>query len=233
MSVEPYRIEEESLLLTEFNHRLFNTFQIIGGQVATCAQAPAPDVLRQSLRDLAERIRSLAIMHRLLAKGVDNGLEARCQELCQLLARSFGREDVVFCIRMEPLPLDGLQEQRIALLVVELVTNVFKHSLVDAGGGTVWVDLRAGPSGAELSVSDSQQPTVICKTLSTIVRALTLGLSGTATILDQDGYTVQVRFPIISSTNPVGEPAPGRLRASFARGSARVARGYDRASAAL
>jgi two-component sensor histidine kinase len=196
MSVQACRMDDESLLLQEFNHRLFNTFQIIGSEVSQCSRASRADLLQQSLWDLGGRIRALARLHRLLATPLDDLLEDRCREICLLLIRSFGRDDIALWVRMEDLPLDRGQQLRVALLVVELVTNVIKHSLIDERG-TVWVDLRANQRGAELSVSDSRRAQARCKTPSRIVRSLAQSLAGEARVVDHDGYTACVRFPLV------------------------------------
>ncbi len=130
-------IDGETALLAEFNHRLFNTFQIIAAAVHQCRR----DLT--SLVDLESRLVALGRLHRLLSRAAPRtGFEDHCRSLCGLLVQAFGRDDVTPCVVMEDLLLTPEQAYRLPLLVVELVTNVLKHSLKDQADGTIWIDLR-------------------------------------------------------------------------------------------
>lgn len=196
-------MDDEGLLLTEFNHRLFNTLQMIWSYLSLCSRAASLQDARKMLSEFDDRIRSLAALHDLLATPIEGHLEDECRSIALLLLKSFGREDVVPRIRMEDLPLDDGQRLRVALLVVELLTNVLKHSLVGDCGGTVWVDLRLNRGWVELTVCDSRKQPAPSEPPSRIVSALARGLSGEAQVVDHDGYTACVRFPLLQP-DPAG-----------------------------
>jgi two-component sensor histidine kinase len=189
--------DDERLLLLEFNHRLSNTLQIIASQVARCRQATVCDVVKPMLEDLDSRLRALGAMHHLLAaSGMAGFPEDYCTQLCACLVRAFGREDVAVRVRVEDLPLSEDRAAKVALIVVELVTNVFKHSLRVEQGGIIWVDLRATAAGAEIVVSDSLTATFENGLPSRIVGHLAKALSGEAFVADRAGFIAGVRFPL-------------------------------------
>jgi two-component sensor histidine kinase len=143
-----------------------------------------------------ERLQALAGLHRLLAVGDRRGLlEDHCRELCILLVKVFGREDVTPWVQMEDIPLSCEQSLKIALIVVELVMNCLKHSLTNGNGGTIWIDLRRSFCGLELSVCDSLRAPPKEGVTPRILAALARSLQGEVFVLDRDGYTAGVRIP--------------------------------------
>jgi two-component sensor histidine kinase len=211
------RFSDETVLLAEFNHRLFNTLQIIAAMVARCRRdtdGPATPVL---LGELEERLRAFGALHRLLATTpLPEALENHCRELCILLVQGFGREDVMPWVVMEDVNLSPEQAFRLPLLVVELVTNVLKHSLADQNGGVIWVDLRQRRDDIELTVSDSRAAPGPTFAPSRIVKALAQGLNGEAFVKQAGGWVAGALIP--SDHEPIQVlPAPRRGFRSAAR----------------
>jgi two-component sensor histidine kinase len=189
--------DDEELLLTEFNHRIFNTFQMLTGALAHCVRVEDDGALRRLLLDLVLRMKALAGLHRLLACPAQAwAFEEHCRALCMLLVSAFDRETVTPWVCMDDIPLTGARRLRLSLIVVELVTNVLKHSLTDEDGGTVWVTLHAGLDQVELLVRDSRNGLISHTTPSRIVQALAQGIGGEVSIKGGDGYAAAVRFPI-------------------------------------
>src|SRR5207302_9550486 len=125
------RFSDDTVLLAEFNHRLFNTLQIIAAMVARCRR-DTDGSATVWLGEPEERLRALGALHRLLVTTPPpETFENHCRKLCILLVRAFSREDVTPWVVMEDLDLSSEQTFRLPLLVVELVTNVLKHSLAD------------------------------------------------------------------------------------------------------
>lgn len=203
------RFSDETMLLVEFNHRMFNTLQIIGAMVARCRRDTDGRTTPELLGELEERLRALGALHRLLATTPrPEAFEDHCRNLCILLVRAFGREDVTPWVVMEDLDLSPEQTFRLPLLVVELVTNVLKHSLADQNGGVVWVDMRRRRDEIELTVSDSRTGPAPIFAPSRIVEALAQGLKGEAFVKDAGGWVAGALIP--SEREPVQvQEAPG------------------------
>src|SRR5437879_10750676 len=106
------RYSDETVLLAEFNHRLFNTLQIIVAMVARCRRDADAAAIPVLLGELEERLRALGALHRLLAATPPEAFEDHCRKLCILLVRAFGREDVTPWVVMEDVDLSPEQTFR-------------------------------------------------------------------------------------------------------------------------
>ena len=189
-------VGEEMALLAEFNHRLFNTLQLIASAVAQCRKDLRDRADMTSLVDLEDRLAALGRMHRLLSRPApQGGLEDHCRSLCLLLVRAFGRGDVTPGVVMDDLNLSPAQAYSVPLLVVELVTNVLKHSLADQAHGIVWVDLYVRAGQIELIVTDNCKAPREVFEPSRIVSALAEILSGEAFVRDSNGWIAGARIP--------------------------------------
>jgi two-component sensor histidine kinase len=214
------RFSDETVLLAEFNHRLFNTLQVIAAMVARCRHDTEGSATPVLLGELEGRLRAVGALHRFLATTPPpEGFENHCRKLCILLVQAFGREDVTPWVVMEDLNLSPEQIFRLPLIVVELVTNVLKHSLADQNGGEIWVDLRQRRNVIELTVSDSRIAPGPMFAPSPIVKALAQGLNGEAFVKEAGGWVAGVlipsdRKPMQVLQAPAGATWPG-LRSSL------------------
>jgi two-component sensor histidine kinase len=189
-------VGEEIVLLAEFNHRLFNTLQIIGLMVSSCRRDLACLSSLATLSELEYRLAAFGRMHRLLSAPAPRaGFEDHCRTLCVALVQAFGREDITPWVVMEDVDLSQAQAYSVTLLVVELVTNVLKHSLTEQEGGIVWVDLHARGSQIELTVSDNRKAPLPVFAPSRIVDALARGLKGEAFVQQAGGWIAGARIP--------------------------------------
>jgi two-component sensor histidine kinase len=194
-------VGEEMALLAEFNHRLFNTLQIIESAVVQCRKNLRDRADMTSLVELEKRLAALGRMHRLLSQPAPRvGLGDHCHLLCILLFKAFGREDVTPIVMMDDLNLSPTQAYSLPLLVVELVTNVLKHSLTDQADGVVWVDLHARDGQIELTVTDNREAPLPVFRPSRIVRTLAETLHGEAFVCDTNGWIAGARIPTEAAT---------------------------------
>src|SRR4051812_27701250 len=77
-------------------------------------------------------------------------------ELCQNLAESSGRFDLIFQVEVEALLLDLEVALPVGLIVNELVSNSLKHAFPEGRGGQIGVSLhRQSSDQIWLSVSDT------------------------------------------------------------------------------
>jgi two-component sensor histidine kinase len=190
------RFSDETVLLAEFNHRLCNTLQVIAAMVAQCRRDTDGSATPVLLGHLQERLQALGALHRLLATAPPpEAFENHCRKLCILLVQAFGRGDVTPWVVIEDVDLSPEQSFRLPLLVVELVTNVLKHSLADQNGGTIFVDLRQRRDDIELTVSDTRTTPGPVFAPSTIVKTLAQSLEGEAFVTDAGGRVAGARIP--------------------------------------
>jgi two-component sensor histidine kinase len=194
MNVTGY-FDEESALLTEFNHRLFNTLQVISNRVTECANVRGPVLVRRHLEGLQQSLCALAALHRLLAFPAGGDLEDYCEALCDQLIRAFGRGGVMPMVRIDASGIGRREERYIALLIVELVTNVLKHSLCEGQDGVVWIELCEQGGCFRLTVGDSNCAPAVTTEPSRMVLALAGAIGGVARVCDRGGYTVIVELP--------------------------------------
>jgi two-component sensor histidine kinase len=189
-------VGEDLVLLAEFNHRLFNTLQIISAMILRARRDAARGSALETLADLEERLAAMGRMHRLLSAPVpSDGLEDHCRTLCLHLVRAFGRADITPWVVMEPVSLSCEQSFSLSLLVVELVTNVLKHSLAGQANGMIWVDLRTRADHIELCVSDNRKAPLSVFAPSRIVCALASALDGEAFVKEAGGWVAGARIP--------------------------------------
>jgi two-component sensor histidine kinase len=193
--------EPMQLLIAEMNHRWFNGLQVIEASLRRCDRhAASPVALRRSLAALSMQIRAMAALHRRLSAltGVGEGLERHCRALCMDLALAFGRTDIIPSVAMIDAGLCARSEQRLALIVVELMTNALKHGCPPASGGVVWVQLRfLGEAELELQVTDNFEPPAAPEAPTpAIVAALVEDLGGDLKVSCRPTYRTRVRFPV-------------------------------------
>lgn len=171
--ISDFQLDDQSLLIAELNHRLFNTLQVTSSFASRGGRADSLEAGQRFLKELNFRVASLAALHRLLIDTPDGyGLANHCRKVCAALVIVFDREDVTTPVSFQNLPLLADQSLLITLAVVELITNALKHSVAREKGATVWIDLRTVPSGAELCVTDSRREEPVAFSPSRMVVAL-------------------------------------------------------------
>ncbi len=191
---------DEFVLLRELNHRHLNGLQSIVTAIARLRREPTLARTKARLADLEERIFAHASLHKLLSDAPrPEQLEIHCLALCFNLVRMYGREDITPYVHLDAAELSAIQTFWLSLLVVELVTNVLKHSLAEEQGGTIWVDMRLlEQREVELTVCDSRRSLLADRAIRepAIANALVQILAGKIDVLRDDGFVIRVRFPL-------------------------------------
>ena len=193
------RQEPMQLLIAEMNHRWFNGLQVIEASLRRCSRHGAsPDALRHNLAALSTQIQAMAALHRRLSglKRVGEDLERHCQAICMDLALAFGRTDVLPTVAMVEAGLSIRAEQRLVLIIVELMTNALKHGRPLTSGGVVCIQLGfCGEAELELVVTDNFEPPAAEPPMPAIVAALVEDLGGDLRVCCRPAYQSRVRFP--------------------------------------
>lgn len=134
------RAELERLLLAESHHRVKNSLQTVADLLLL---GRPPGAAGQPFDETADRIRAIAVVHRLLAE--HRGADVSAAVLLELVAHGIAPQARVDAV---DLPLDANCAQRLGIVANELVANAVQH-----GRPPVDVELRH-QDGLVLSVRD-------------------------------------------------------------------------------
>ena len=187
------------LILAEMNHRWSNGLQLISAALWRYGERRAAGMDEQ-LVGLGNQVQAMAALHRRLSgpPQCEETFETHCRSLCRDVVQSFGRPDVTPWLEMDEPGLSLRGEYRLALLVVELMTNALKHGRPPSHGAMVWLTLkRDGPSHLELTIWDNFDPPDPNVTPPKIAGALVADLRGALTVDLAPAYRSRVRIPIL------------------------------------
>ncbi|HYW56470.1 MAG TPA: CHASE3 domain-containing protein [Polaromonas sp.] len=152
--------ERAEVLLTEVNHRVANSLQLVavlvGMQMRTVTDTSAKDALRET----QSRISAISLIHKSLYTSGDVTNVALNDYLGAMLGnletamKKDGHTAILKCY-LEPISLSTDASVSLGVAVQELVTNAFKYAYPDEKTGEVRVRLKRLEGGkAELTVED-------------------------------------------------------------------------------
>jgi PAS domain S-box-containing protein len=155
-------VERERLLLTETHHRVKNHFQIISSLLNLQSNEVEHEGMKHVLRSSQNRIRALAALQQHLfdvQMGQVDGLQAFTEELIQRLRDCYevGQDQVQIEANLQALKIRSEWFMPLALILNEVISNVFKHAFADGRSGWAKLSLTAEPDGAHLRVRDNGQ----------------------------------------------------------------------------
>ncbi|WP_249011458.1 sensor histidine kinase [Conexibacter sp. DBS9H8] len=138
------RAELERLLLAEAHHRVKNSLQTVADLLLLSRPAGTGDA--RAFDETADRIRAIAVVHRLLADR--RGADVDAGELLRLITRSVAPDAEVSTV---PERLDPDVAQQVGIVANELIANAVEHGLAP-----IRVALAHGddPTSLSLTVSD-------------------------------------------------------------------------------
>ena len=154
-------LKEKEILLKEIHHRVKNNMQIISSLVSLQADRLKESGGGEILRDISNRVRSMAMVHEKLYQSTDLAnvnFAQYTENLLSYLWRSYhsesGKINLVKDLRTVSLSVDAAVP--LGLIINELVSNVLKHAFKGRKDGTVAVTLNEDEGGKiVLSVRDN------------------------------------------------------------------------------
>jgi two-component sensor histidine kinase len=175
------RAELEHTLLAEAHHRVKNSLQT----VADLLLLGRPAEGGRAFDDTAERIRAIAVVHRLLAE--ERGDHVAARPLLELIAQGQACDAR---IDVADVQLDPTCAQHLGVVANELIANAVQH-----GGAPVAIEL-AGDGALTLTVTDGGDHLAASPHglgLQLVERVVDRGLHGSFTLAAGTGGTTEAR----------------------------------------
>jgi PAS domain S-box-containing protein len=154
-------LAEKEVLLKEIHHRVKNNMQVISSLVALQADQIKDDALSDILKEVTDRVRSMAMVHEKLYQSTDLArvdFADYTQSLVNYLWRSYGNTvpGVRLDLDLSQVFLPVNLAVPCGLILNELFSNAIKHAFRGRNGGKVNVALHGIANGrVQLSVADN------------------------------------------------------------------------------
>ncbi len=206
---------EKTVLLKEIHHRVKNNLAVISSLLSMRAEATDSAEVRLALEDSQQRVRTIALIHEYLYGNehldrIDFAEYAR--QLVQELHAAFDIAPPRISVHIDaaPIALPVNRAVPCALVLNELLMNVFKHAFPEGRGGEIRVTFGAcAPGTLELAVQDNGIGCDVSidrcgrKSLGLrIVDILVEQVDGTLHRSQSGGMRVALRFPAAGAVSP-------------------------------
>lgn len=214
-------IADKDALMRELHHRVKNNLQVITSLLTLQGDRAPNDLVRQSLLESKNRIKSMALVHELFYRSDDFAridirvyLDELAKRLLEAYSVGVGRIEVI--VAGPSLQLDIERAVPCGLIVNELVANAIHHAFPGDRSGHIWISLQLhGERSLELTVRDDGAgipPEVDIDAPKMfglqIIRTLAMQLEGTIEVVRERGTLVRIIFPA-TTNGPRGRASAG------------------------
>jgi len=153
-------VRDKKLLLTELQHRVANSLQIIASVLMQSVRRAQSEETRSHLRDAHHRVMSIATLQRQLAQSDSDqaAIGPYFTDLCNSIGASMigDPSEIALAVHTDASVTSSGVSVSLGLIVTELVINCLKHAFpIGTIGGEIVVDYRATEDGWRLSVADN------------------------------------------------------------------------------
>lgn len=213
---------QKEVLLSELEHRIANSLQIIASIILMKARTATSEETRAQLRDAHNRVISVAAIQKQLHPSIDGGrveMAPYLARLCDTLAASVmgDTHTIALDVAGEHGSATPRDAESLGLIATELVMNALKHAFPDAETiGKISVRYEVNGANWKLTVADNgigKEDGVFAQPktgLGTgIVKALAQQLEAVVeTVADQNGTTVTITHAKFIAKPSANDPDP-------------------------
>jgi two-component sensor histidine kinase len=201
-------LTEKDLLLKEVNHRVKNNLQIVMNLLQSQSVYMSNEGAQQAILESQNRVQSIALIHDQLYKteniseiNLSSYIKELIRSLDGSLNQSVNKIDIEF--EIDDIALDVSQAIPLGIILNETVTNALKYAFPDNQTGKIIILVKRTGTHIEMQIKDNGigLPTdfIISSTNTlgiTLLKGLTAQLKGTYSIQNDNGLTINLKFPI-------------------------------------
>jgi PAS domain S-box-containing protein len=152
-------LHEKDVLLQEIHHRVKNNLALISGILQLQAYQSDIEEVKLELANSGNRIQSIATIHELLYQ-TENfsqiNLKSEITKLIDNISETFNVEtDIEYKVKLEDIILNVNQAIPCALIINEVLTNIYKHAFKEMNKGRVGVNLSSDGDQVQLEIKDN------------------------------------------------------------------------------
>lgn len=215
----------KDVLMREIHHRVKNNLQVIASIIRLRSKRASPEA-GALLTEILSRIAAIGQIHNQLYNTDDLAnidLAAYLDALCGSLRENEPNAHVSLTLEAERVVVHMDTAMPLALIVVELITNAYKHAFPGGRAGEIRVTLKRRGDVAELAVRDNGIGTPAAPESRgslglQLVRLLAQQADATIETRVENGTIVTIRFTIGEVANTDERPRePGAMPAAVAR----------------
>ena len=196
------------LLIKETHHRVKNNLQIIASLLNLQARRLTDGAAKAAMLDLRRRIDALALIHRSVYEAEDlvhvdlkEFFDGLGTQLSSIVGE--GHRDISLKIDMPSLKVSPEAAIALAMMVIEAVTNAYRHAFVGRARGNIVVRLAEQEIGAILTITDdgigldrSEPAERAGNGLgTTLMEGIARQLGGALSVTVSDGTTIRLEIP--------------------------------------
>ena len=204
-------LKDKDLLIKEVNHRVKNNLQIVMNLLQSQSAYMANESAQQAILEGQNRVRSIALIHDQLFKTdsvTEIDLKCYIADLVHSLEYAIDKQGDKVSIRfdIEAMMLDVSQAIPVGIILNEAVTNAFKYAFHGNSAGEIRITVKETAGRIRMCISDNgaglPKDFRLEKANSlgmTLIRGLANQLRGTFHIIDHEGVTISIEFPVLIS----------------------------------